>query len=334
MLLLGAVMRRREFLGVLGSAAAAWPLAARAQQPAMPVIGFLHTASAVQVTPQLEGFRRGLAESGYVVAQDVAIEYRWADGHFDRLPALAAELVQRRVTVLISGGGPKTALAVKAATSEIPILFVMTDDPVKHGVVASLNRPGGNITGATFFSTALVAKRLELLRELVPAADGIVFLTDPNDIESELEARDVQSAAQAMRQQITILKAANVSDLDAVFAGLVQPRTKAIFVGSNVFFVAVRDQLAVLAARYAVPIVYPGRLFVASGGLASYGTSLPEAYRQIGLYAGRILKGEKPANLPVVQPTKFETIVNLKTAKALGLVVPYNLLARADEVIE
>ncbi|MGA9455224.1 MAG: ABC transporter substrate-binding protein [Pseudolabrys sp.] len=327
-------MRRREFLGVLGSAAAAWPLAARAQQPAMPVIGFLHTASAVQVTPQLEGFRRGLAESGYVVAQDVAIEYRWADGHFDRLPALAAELVQRRVTVLISGGGPKTALAVKAATSEIPILFVMTDDPVKHGVVASLNRPGGNITGATFFSTALVAKRLELLRELVPAADGIVFLTDPNDIESELEARDVQSAAQAMRQQITILKAANVSDLDAVFAGLVQPRTKAILVGSNVFFVAVRDQLAVLAARYAVPIVYPGRLFVASGGLASYGTSLPEAYRQIGLYAGRILKGEKPANLPVVQPTKFETIVNLKTAKALGLVVPYNLLARADEVIE
>jgi ABC-type uncharacterized transport system substrate-binding protein len=334
MLLLGAVMRRREFLGVLGSAAAAWPLAARAQQPAMPVIGFLHTASAVQVTPQLEGFRRGLAESGYVVAQDVAIEYRWADGHFDRLPALAAELVQRRVTVLISGGGPKTALAVKAATSEIPILFVMTDDPVKHGVVASLNRPGGNITGATFFSTALVAKRLELLRELVPAADGIVFLTDPNDIESELEARDLQSAAQAMRQQITILKAANVSDLDAVFAGLVQPRTKAILVGSNVFFVAVRDQLAVLAARYAVPIVYPGRLFVASGGLASYGTSLPEAYRQIGLYAGRILKGEKPANLPVVQPTKFETIVNLKTAKALGLVVPYNLLARADEVIE
>ncbi|MGB7695381.1 MAG: ABC transporter substrate-binding protein [Pseudolabrys sp.] len=327
-------MRRREFLGVLGSAAAAWPLAARAQQPAMPVIGFLHTASAVQVTPQLEGFRRGLAESGYVVAQDVAIEYRWADGHFDRLPALAAELVQRRVTVLISGGGPKTALAVKATTSEIPILFVMTDDPVKHGVVASLNRPGGNITGATFFSTALVAKRLELLRELVPAADGIVFLTDPNDIESELEARDVQSAAQAMRQQITILKAANVSDLDAVFAGLVQPRTKAILVGSNVFFVAVRDQLAVLAARYAVPIVYPGRLFVASGGLASYGTSLPEAYRQIGLYAGRILKGEKPANLPVVQPTKFETIVNLKTAKALGLVVPYNLLARADEVIE
>jgi ABC-type uncharacterized transport system substrate-binding protein len=327
-------MQRREFITLLGGAAAAWPLSARGQQSAMPVIGFLHTSSAVQITPQLEGFRRGLAESGYVLAQDVAIEYRWADGHFDRLPALAAELVQRRVTVLISGGGPRTALAVKAATSEIPILFVMTDDPVKHGVVASLNRPGGNITGATFFSTALVAKRLELLRELVPAADGIAFLTDPNDIESELEARDVQSAAQTTGQQITILKAANVSDLDAVFAGLVQPRTKAILVGSNVFFVAVRDQLAVLAARYAVPIVYPGRLFVASGGLASYGTSLPEAYRQIGLYAGRILKGEKPANLPVVQPTKFETIVNLKTAKALGLVVPYNLLARADEVIE
>ena len=327
-------MRRREFLGVLGSAAAAWPLAARAQQPAMPVIGFLHTASAVQVTPQLEGFRRGLAESGYVVAQDVAIEYRWADGHFDRLPAFAAELVQRRVTVLISGGGPKTALAVKAATSEIPILFVMTDDPVKHGVVASLNRPGGNITGATFFSTALVAKRLELLRELVPAADGIVFLTDPNDIESELEARDVQSAAQTTGQQITILKAANVSDLDAVFAGLVQPRTKAILVGSNVFFVAVRDQLAVLAARYAVPIVYPGRLFVASGGLASYGTSLPEAYRQIGLYAGRILKGEAPATLPVMRATKFEFVLNRQTARALGLEVPEAVLAQAEELIE
>ena len=331
-------MQRRDLIALLGAflggAVVAWPIAACAQQPAMPVIGFLHTSSAVQITPQLEGLRRGLAESGYVEAQNVAIEYRWADGHFDRLPALAAELVQRHVTLLISGGGPQTALAVKAATSEIPILFVMTDDPVKHGVVASLNRPGGNITGATFFSTALVAKRLALLRELVPAADGIVFLTDPNDIESELEARDVQSAAQAMGQQITILKAANVSDLDAVFAGLVQPRTKAILVGSNVFFVAVRDQLTVLAARYAVPIVYPGRLFVASGGLASYGTSLPEAYRQIGLYAGRVLKGEKPANLPVVQPTKFETIVNLKTAKALSLVVPYNLLARADEVIE
>jgi putative tryptophan/tyrosine transport system substrate-binding protein len=327
-------MQRREFITLFGGAAAAWPLSARGQPSAMPVIGFLHTSSAVQITPQLEGFRRGLAESGYVVPQDVAIEYRWADGHFDRLPALAAELVQRRVTVLISGGGPRTALAVKAATSEIPILFVMTDDPVKHGVVASLNRPGGNITGATFFSTALVAKRLELLRELVPAADGIAFLTDPNDIESVLEARDVQSAAQTTGQQITILKAANVSDLDAVFAGLVQSRTKAILVGSNVFFVAVRDQLAVLAARYAVPIVYPGRLFVASGGLASYGTSLPEAYRQIGLYAGRILKGEKPANLPVVQPTKFETIVNLKTAKALGLEVPSALLVRADNVIE
>ena len=208
-------MRRREFIKAIAGSAVAWPLAAGAQQPATPVIGFLHAASAVPTTPQLEGLRRGLAESGYVEAQNVAIEYRWADGHFNRLPALAAELVQRHVTLLISGGGPQTALAVKAATSEIPILFVMTDDPVKHGVVASLNRPGGNITGATFFSTALVAKRLELLRELVPAADGIAFLTDPNDIESELEARDLQSAAQAMGQQITVLKASNVSDLDA-----------------------------------------------------------------------------------------------------------------------
>jgi ABC-type uncharacterized transport system substrate-binding protein len=211
----------------------------------------LHAASAAPITPQLGGLRRGLAESGYVEAQNVAIEYRWADGHFDRLPALAAELVQRHVTLLISGGGPRTALAVKAATSEIPILFVMTDDPVKHAVVASLNRPGGNITGATFFSTALVAKRLELLRELVPAADGIAFLTDPNDIESELEARDLQSAAQAMGQQLTVLKASNVSDLDAGFAGLIQPRTKALLVDSNVFSVGVRNQLIALAARYA-----------------------------------------------------------------------------------
>jgi putative ABC transport system substrate-binding protein len=330
-------MRRREFIKAIAGSAVAWPLAARAQQPAMPVIGFLHAASAVPTTPQLEGLRRGLAESGYVEAQNVAIEYRWADGHFDRLPALAAELVQRHVTLLISGGGPQTALAVKAATSEIPILFVMTDDPVKHGVVASLNRPGGNITGATFFSTALVAKRLELLRELVPAADGIAFLTDPNDIESELEARDLQSAAQAMGQQLTVLKASNVSDLDAGFAGLIQPRTKALLVGSNVFFVffvGVRNQLIALAARYAVPTIYPGRLFVTSGGLASYGTSLPDAYRQIGLYAGRILKGEKPANLPVVQPTKFELVFNLKTAKALGLPIPPALLTSADEVIE
>ena len=327
-------MQRREFITLLGGAAAAWPLSARGQQSAMPVIGFLHAASAVPTTPQLEGLRRGLAESGYVETQNVAIEYRWADGHFDRLPALAAELVQRHVTLLVSGGGPQTARAIKAATSEIPILFVMTDDPVKHGVVASLSRPGGNITGATFFSTALVAKRLELLRELVPAADGIAFLTDPNDIESELEARDLQSAAQAMGQRITVLKAGNVSDLDAVFAGLVQPRTKAILAGSNVFFVSVREQLVALAARYAVPIMYPGRLFVASGGLASYGTSLPEAYRQIGLYAGRILKGEKPANLPVVQSTKFELIFNLNTAKALGLNVPRTLLTAADEVIE
>jgi putative ABC transport system substrate-binding protein len=327
-------MQRRDFITLLGGAAAAWPLSVRAQQPAMPVIGFLHAGSAVPMAPMLEGFRKGLTESGYVVAQNVAIESRWAEGHFDRLPALAAELVQRHVTILIAGGGPETARAVKAATSEIPILFVMTDDPVKHGVVASLNRPGGNITGATFFSTALVAKRLELLRELVPAADGIAFLTDPNDIESELEARDLQSAAQAMGQRITVLKAGNVSDLDAVFAGLVQPRTKAILVGSNVFFVGVRDQLVALAARYAVPIIYPVRLFVASGGLASYGTSIPDAYRQIGLYAGRILKGEKPANLPVVQPTNFELVFNLRTAKALGLNISRTLLTAADEVIE
>jgi len=330
---MSAAIKRREFITLLGGVAA-WPLAARAQQPAIPVIGFLHVGSPTPMTPQVEGFRKGLAETGYLVSQNLAIEYRWAEGHYDRLPALAADLVQRRVKVFVAGGGPQSALAAKAATLEIPILFVTGDDPVKYDIVASLNRPGGNITGAVFFNTALVAKRLELVRELVPTVDSIALLVNPNSVESEGETRDLQTAAQAVKKQITVLRAGNEGELDAVFANLVQPRTKAILVGSDPFLVERRDQLAALAAHYAVPTMYPQREFVAAGGLASYGTSVADAYRQIGLYAGRILKGEKPANLPVVQPTKFEFVINVTTAKTLGITIPPNLLAIADEVIE
>jgi putative tryptophan/tyrosine transport system substrate-binding protein len=327
-------MRRREFIALVGSAAATSPLATFAQQPAMPVVGFLHVGSPIPMTPQVDGFRKGLAETGYVMPQNLVIEYRWAEGHYDRLPALAADLVQRRVKVFVAGGGPQSALAAKAATSEIPILFVTGDDPLKYGIVASLNRPGGNITGAVFFNTALVAKRLELVRQLLPTADRIAMLVNPNSIESEGEAKDLQAAAQAVRQQITVLKAGNASELDAVFADLAQMRTNAVLVGADPFFVTRRDQLAALAARYAVPTIYPQREFVAAGGLASYGTSVADAYQEIGRYAGRILKGEKAGDLPVVQPTEFEFVINLKTAKALGIQIPDRLLSLADEVIE
>jgi putative tryptophan/tyrosine transport system substrate-binding protein len=326
-------IRRREFVATLGGAAA-WPLAAHAQQPAMPVVGFLSPGSAAAFSSRTDAFRRGLNETGYTEGRDVAIEYRWADGHFDHLPALVADLVQRRVTVLAVGGGPAPALAAKAATSEIPILIVTGDDPVKYGLVASLNRPGGNITGAAFFSTTLAAKRLELVRQLVPASDGVALLVNPNNVESVNEARDLKAAAQAVGQQTTVLRAGNASELDAVFADVAQPRIKAILVGSDAFFVVLRDQLVALAARYAVPTMYPIREFVVTGGLVSYGNSIPDAYRQIGLYAGRILKGEKPADLPVAQPTKFELVINLKTAKALDLTIPPGILAIADEVIE
>lgn len=327
-------MRRRDFITLLSGTAASLPFTARAQQPTIPVVGFLHVGSPTPMTPQVEGFRKGLAETGYVVPQNLAIEYRWAEGHYDRLPALAADLVHSQVTVFVAGGGPQSALAAKAATSDIPILFVSGDDPVKYGIVASLSRPGGNITGAVFFNTALVAKRLELARELLRAADGIAFLVNPDSFESEGEAKDLQAAAQAAGQQITVLKASNAIELDGAFAELVQLRTKALLVGSDPFFVARRDQLTALAARYAVPTIYPQREFVAAGGLASYGTSVTDAYRLIGVYAGRILKGERPADLPVVQSTKFEFVINAKTAKALGLQIPDKLIALADEVID
>jgi len=326
-------MRRRDIIALMGSAAA-WPLVGHAQQPTMPVIGFVHLGSAAPMAPQVEGFREGLAEAGFVEQQNLTIEYRWAEGHFDRLPAFVADLLQRHVNILVAGGGPQPALAAKASTSKIPILFVMADDPVKNGLVASFNRPGGNITGAAFLSAALVAKRLDLARELVPAAISIAYLMNPDELENEHEAADFEAAGRSVGQRTEILRARNGTDLDAVFAVLVQPQTKAMIVGTNVSFVVLRDHLTALAARYAIPTIYGLREFVSAGGLASYGASVSDAYRQIGRYAGRIMKGEQPGELPVVQPTRFEFVINRKTANAIGLQIPDKLLALADEVIE
>jgi len=327
-------MRRRNFIALLSSAAAAWPLAARAQQSALPVIGFLSGGSAIPFADRLPAFRQGLGEIGYVEGQNVTTEYRWADGQYDRLPGLAAELVGRKVAVIVVVGTTAAALAAKAATQTIPIVFVIGSDPVEVGLVTSLARPGGNITGVSQVLFTMAGKRLELLHELVPASAAVALLVNPTNPYTESEIREVQTRASALGLQLHVLNATNDSDLETAFMSLVERRAGGLLVGADPFFIIVRDKLVALAAGHKVPTIYGYRDFMAVGGLVSYGTDPAAAYHQIGAYTGRILKGEKPADLPVQQPSKFDLIINLKTARALGLQVPTSILLRADEVIE
>jgi putative ABC transport system substrate-binding protein len=325
-------MRRRDFIILLAGAMDGWPSALRAQQKAMPVIGHLSSESPGPDAPFVAAFHQGLIETGYVEGQNVAIEYRWAEGRYDRLPGLAADLVGRKVDVIQPGGTP-SALAAKSATSTIPVVFIV-GDAVAAGLVPSLARPGGNLTGVSLLTFELMAKRLELLSELVPQASVIALLVNANSAMAERIMRDVQEAARAKGVQLHILKAGTEDEIDAAFATLVQLHAGALLVGTDPFFNSRREQLAALASRHAVPAIYEWREFAEAGGLISYGPSLPAANRQVGIYVGRILNGAKPADLPVQQPTTFELVVNLNTAKALGLTVPPLILARADEVIE
>jgi putative ABC transport system substrate-binding protein len=325
-------MRRRDFIAVLGGATA-WPLVASAQQPAMPAIGFLHGGPVSSNAPLVEPFRRGLAELGYVEGGNVRIEFRWAEGKYDRLTQLAADLVLRQVAV-IAAFSPPAAQAAKAATATIPIVFESGNDPIKAGLVASFNRPGGNATGINILVEELLGKRLGLLHELVPTASIIAVLLNPQTPAYETQSRDVQAAARNLGQEIRVLNASTEQEVDRAFAALVQMRAGALLVGSDPFLASRLEQTVALAAHYSVPAIYPRHEFVTAGGLMSYDVDFPEAYRQSGMYVGRILKGEKPGDLPVVRPTKFELAINLKTAKTLGLTVPSDVLVIADEVIE
>jgi putative ABC transport system substrate-binding protein len=326
-------MRRREFIRLIGGAAA-WPFAAGAQQPTLPVVGFLSSRSADDSLRAVAAFRQGLAESGYVEGRNMAIEFRWAQGQFDRLPPLAAELVGLPVTVLAAVGGVQTPRAAMAATTTIPIVFGIGEDPVKEGLVPNLNRPGANVTGATFFTALLGPKRLGLLRDLVPGVEVIALLVNQNSSQGQWQIKDVQEAARGLGQRIVVLNGGSDGEIDAAFASLASQHVGALLVGSDPFFDPRRTHLIALAARYAVPALYHFRDFPLEGGLLSYGASIAQLYQQVGVYVGRILKGDKPADLPVMLPSRFELVINLKTAKTLGLTIPPGVLAIADEVIE
>jgi putative ABC transport system substrate-binding protein len=326
-------MRRREFIAGLGGIAA-WPLKARAQQPALPVIGFLGAASPDGYAPFVGGFLRGLKEAGFIDSENVAIVYRWAEGRYDRLPALAAELVAKRVSVMVATGGLSSSLAAKDATKTIPIVFTLGSDPLKAGLVASLNRPGGNVTGISLFAYLLDAKRVELMHELVPSATMIALLANPNNPQTDAQLADVEAACRTFGQQVVILKARSDSEIEEAFAALAQRRVSALLVSADPFFLGRRHQIVASVARHSIPAMYEWRQFAEADGLMSYGVDLVDAYRQAGVYVAKILNGAKPADLPILQPTKFEFVINLKTAKKMGLDLPAKLLALADDVIE
>jgi putative ABC transport system substrate-binding protein len=327
-------VRRRDFIKVVAGSMTAWPLAARAEQSAMPVIGFLNSASPQPFARYVAGFREGLKGTGYIDGQNVTIEFRWAEGQYDRLPEMAADLVRHKVAVLVATGGTPSIMAAKAATATIPIVFTAGVDPVRLGFVTSLSRPGGNVTGVNMFVAAMESKRLGLLRALIPGVQLIAVLLNPSNPIYAFQLRDVQEPAAAIGQQLRILLASNISEIDAAFATAGQLRAGAMLLGGEPFFNSQHDKIIALAARYSIPTIYEQREHALAGGLMSYGTNISDGYRQAGVYAGRILKGEKPGDLPVVQSTKFEFVINLKTAKALGIEVPPNLSAEADEIIE
>jgi ABC-type uncharacterized transport system substrate-binding protein len=331
---LGAAMRRREFIKAIAGVVVTWAPALRAQQSALPVIGFLSSRSPGESSGLVAAFRQGLRESGFIEGQNLGIAFRWAEGHYDKLPALASELANLPVAVIYAAGGPPSAFAAKGATSTIPVVFSAASDPVEIGLVPSLSQPGGNVTGMGIFNASLGTKRLELMKELMPSAGVIGYLLNPADRMSEIETKSVIAASRALGVEVRILNAKSESELETVFAGLQGMRIGALVVPGEPFFDSQRDRIVGLAAKYTVPTIYAWREYVLAGGLMSYGTDLPESYRQAAIYAGRILKGEKPANLPVVQPTKFHMAVNVKIAKSLGVEVPPRLLGLADEVIE
>ena len=331
---MSAVIKRREFITLLAGAAAAWPLAARAQQPAVPVVGILASVSPAPYAGFIAAIKEGLQQTGYIEGRNVTIEYRWAEGHYDRLPQQAIELVDRGVAVIILVGGGPTIAVAKAATATIPIVFVMGDDPVKSGAVTALNRPGGNATVVNLLTVAMEAKRLQLLHELVPNVAVVAIIVNPNNPQAAEQLQDLQAAARTLGVEVEVFKAGSPSDIDTAFASLVGRRAGALLVAADAFFNTRREQFVVLTARHALPAIFHFREFAAAGGLMSYGPSLTDAYRQDGIYAGRILKGEKPAEMPVQQAVKIELVINLQTARALGLTIPLPLLGRADEVIE